>query len=177
MDVAGSSVTANASRGDVKPAAPKKRAAGLSLSSLMSDEEITVELATEDDASAQPLPDAEALKAKWPELAAMYSAQPRLANALATAKLDTREEDGRVILSFALVSEAQRSWIADKKLRELEDRFQKLMNCNRIRLEPGVLPEEHQEDKKYRPVEKAQDLMQKNPEVGELIKDLSLDIR
>ena len=177
MDVAGSSVTANASRGDVKPAAPKKRAAGLSLSSLMSDEEITVELATEDDASAQPLPDAEALKAKWPELAAMYTAQPRLANALSTAKLETKEEDGRVILSFALVSEAQRSWIAEKKLRELEDRFQKLMNCNRIRLEPGVLPEEHQEDKKYMPVEKAQDLMQKNPEVGELIKDLSLDIR
>ena len=177
MDVAGSSVTANASRGDVKPAAPKKRAAGLSLSSLMSDEEITVELATEDDASAQPLPDAEALKAKWPELAAMYTAQPRLANALSTARLETKEEDGRVILSFALVSEAQRSWIAEKKLRELEDRFQKLMNCNRIRLEPGVLPEEHQEDKKYMPVEKAQDLMQKNPEVGELIKDLSLDIR
>ncbi|MBR5906172.1 MAG: DNA polymerase III subunit gamma/tau [Bacteroidales bacterium] len=164
-------------RGADKPAALRKRAAGLSLSSLMSDEEITVELATEADSGEQPLPDAEALKAKWPELAAMYSAQPRLANALATAKLDTREEDGRVILSFALVSEAQRSWIADKKLRELEDRFQKLMNCNRIRLEPEVLPEEHQEDKKYMPVEKAQDLMQKNPEVGELIKDLSLDIR
>ena len=164
-------------RGADKPAAARKRAAGLSLSSLMSDEEIKVELAPESGDSGQPLPDAEALKAKWPELAAMYSAQPRLANALATAKLDTKEEDGRVFLSFALVSEAQRSWIADKKLRELEDRFQKLMNCNRIRLEPGVLPEEHQEDKKYMPVEKAQDLMQKNPEVGELIKDLSLDIR
>jgi len=156
---------------------PRKRAAGLSLTSLMSDEEITVELAPENEGAEQLLPDAEALKAKWPELAAMYFAQPRLANALATAKLDTREEDGRVILSFALVSEAQRSWIADKKLRELEDRFQKLMNCNRIRLEPEVLPEEHQEDKKYMPVEKAQDLMQKNPEVSELIKDLSLDIR
>ena len=176
MDVAGSSTTADASRGEVKQAAAKK-AAGLSLSSLMSDEEIKVELAPESGDSGQPLPDAEVLKAKWPELAAMYSAQPRLANALATAKLDTKEEDGRVILSFALVSEAQRSWIADKKLRELEDRFQKLMNCNRIRLEPEVLPEEHQEDKKYMPVEKAQDLMQKNPEVGELIKDLSLDIR
>ncbi len=163
---------------ELKPAAgPKKKAAGLSLSSLMSDEEVKVELAPESGEYGQPLPDAEALKAKWPELAAMYSAQPRLANALATAKLDTKEEDGRVILGFALVSEAQRSWIADKKLRELEDRFQKLMNCNRIRLEPGVLPEEQQEDKKYMPVEKAQDLMQKNPEVGELIKDLSLDIR
>ena len=156
---------------------PRRKASGLSLSSLMNDEEITVELAPEADGGEQKLPEAEALKAKWPELAAMYTAQPRLANALATAKLDTREEDGRVVLSFALVSEAQRSWIADKKLRELEDRFQKLMNCSRVRLEPGVLPEEQQEDKKYMPVEKAQDLMSKNPEVAGLIKDLGLDIR
>ena len=162
---------------DPKPAAPKKRASGLSLSSLMSDEEITVELAQEDDGAEQPLPDAEELKARWPELAAMYTSQPRLANALTTASLDTREEDGRIILSFALVNEAQCNWIAEKKLRELEDRFQKLANCSRIRLEPCVLPEEQQEDKKYMPVEKAKDLMQRNPEVGELIKDLSLDIR
>ncbi len=161
-----------------KPTAPKKRASGLSLSSLMGGDDTADEPVQEDTAeSQQPLPDAEELKAKWSELAAMYTAQPRLANALATASLEVREEDGRVVLGFALVSEAQRSWIADKKLRELEDRFQKLLNCSRIRLEPGVLPEEHQEDKKYMPVEKAQDLMQRNPEVGELIKDLSLDIR
>ena len=136
-----------------------------------------MELAKEETAAGQALPDAEAVKAKWPELAAMYTAQPRLANALATARLETKKEDGRLILSFALVNEAQKNWIADKKLRELEERFQKLTECNLIRLEPDVLPEEHQEDKKYMPVEKAQDLMQKNPEVGELIKDLSLDIR
>ena len=159
-----------------KLAAQRKRPAGLSLSSLMSDEEVTVELAQEEE-SAQPLPDPEEMKAKWPELAAMYEAQPRLRNALATARLETREEDGRLILSFALVSEAQRSWIAEKKLRELEERFQKLAGSPKVRLEPGVLPEEHQEDKKYMPVEKAQDLMSKNPEVGALIKDLSLDIR
>ena len=160
-------------------AAPRqrKKAAGLSLSSLMNDEEITVELAPAEEGGEQKLSEAEALKEKWPELAAMYTAQPRLANALATAKLDTREEDGRVVLTFALVSEAQRSWIADKKLRELEERFQKLMNCSRVRLEPGVLPEEQQEDKKYMPVEKAQDLMSRNPEVAGLIKDLGLDIR
>lgn len=147
------------------------------MSSLMNDEEITVELAPAEEGGEQKLPEAEALKEKWPELAAMYTAQPRLANALATAKLDTREEDGRVVLTFALVSEAQRSWIADKKLRELEERFQKLVNCSRVRLEPGVLPEEQQEDKKYMPVEKAQDLMSRNPEVAGLIKDLGLDIR
>ena len=173
----GSKAGEPASREASPVAVPRKKAAGLSLSSLINNEEVSVAKAPETGTADQPLPDAEAVKAKWSELAAMYESQPRLANALATAKLETKEEDGRIVLSFALVNEAQRSWIAEKKLRELEERFQKLTACNRIRLEPGVLPEEHQEDKKYMPVEKARDLMEKNPEVGELIKELSLDIR
>ena len=144
----------------------------------MSNEEITVELAPEaEEAAVEQLPDAESVKAKWPELTEMYTSQPRLANALATAKLSCHEEDGRLILSFALVNEAQKNWIAEKKLRELEDRFQKILDCPKIRLEPDVLPEDKQEKKVYMPVEKAQDLMQKNAEVGELIKDLALDVR
>ncbi len=156
---------------------PRKKASGLSLSSLMSDDEITVELATEAEGAAAELPDAEAITAKWAELAAMYTSQPRLANALATAKLDVQQGDGNVIVGFALTNEAQKNWIAEKMLRSLEDRFQKLMNCNRIRLEPGVVPAEEQGQRIYMPVEKAQDLMSRNSEVNELIKDLALDIR
>ncbi len=156
---------------------PRRRAAGLSLSSLMNGEEEAVAAVVAEDSGSQPLPDAGVLKEKWPELAAMYAAQPRLANALATAKLEIREEEGRMVVAFALVNEAQRNWIAEKKLRELEDRMQALAGSKAVRLEPEVLPEEHQEDKKYLPIEKAQDLIGKNPEVGELIKDLSLDIR
>ncbi|MBO4671171.1 MAG: DNA polymerase III subunit gamma/tau [Bacteroidales bacterium] len=157
---------------------PAKTAAGLSLSSLMSDEEITVELAPEaaSDVPVQ-LPDAETVQAKWAELAGMYSAQPRLSNALANAKLESREEGGILIVDFALVNEAQKNWIAEKKLRELEERFQKLLECPKVRLEPGVIPEEQQEAKIYMPVEKAQDLISKNAEVSELVKDLALDIR
>lgn len=149
----------------------------MSLSSLMNGEEEAIAAVAAEDSGSQPLPDAGVLKEKWPELAAMYAAQPRLANALATAKLEIREEEGRMVVAFALVNEAQRNWIAEKKLRELEDRMQALAGSKAVRLEPEVLPEEHQEDKKYLPIEKAQDLIGKNPEVGELIKDLSLDIR
>ena len=157
---------------------PSKRASGLSLASLMSDEEITVELAPDVETDAPvALPDPESVLAKWPELAAMYSAQPRLANALANAKLEVHSADGLLTVDFALVNEAQKNWIAEKKLRELEERFQKLMDCPKIRLEPGVIPEEEQEKKIYMPVEKAQDLMSKNAEVSELVKDLALDIR
>ena len=163
-----------------KPKAPKpsRKASGLSLASLMSGEEITVELAPEAaEAEPAPLPGEDAVTAKWAELAATYTSQPRLAGALATAKLTLAEEDGLLKVSFALVSKAQRDWIAEKKLRELEDRMCKLLDCPRIRLYPDVIPEEHQEKKIYMPVEKAQDLMSRNPEVNELVKDLALDIR
>ena len=157
---------------------PVKRASGLSLASLMSDDEITVELAPDAAPEApRPLPDAETVGSKWKELAAMYSSQPRLSSALANAKLDTREEEGMLIVDFALVNEAQKNWIAEKKLRELEERFQKLLECTKLRLEPCVIPEEEQEAKIYMPVEKAQDLMAKNSEFSELVKDLALDIR
>ena len=166
---------------DVKEAGkevrPRKRAAGLSLSALMSDEEITVELATEEKAEPKALPEPEDVMAKWPELVAQYDSQPRLANALGTAKLSAVQEDGLVKLTFALVNEAQKNWIAEKRLRDLETRFCKLMDCTAIRLVPDVIPHDQQEKKIYMPVEKAQDLMSRNPEVNELVKDLALDIR
>lgn len=145
---------------------------------MSAEDEFTVELAA-DDASAAPvaLPDEEAVKAMWPGLAAMYASQPRLANALATARLDVQQSEDLVTVGFALTNEAQKNWIVEKKLRELEDRFQKLLSCTRVRLEPGVVPAEEQGQRIYMPVEKAQDLMSKNSEVSELIKDLALDIR
>ena len=167
---------------EIKTAAPahkpaKKRASGLSLSSLMEAPEITVELAPEADAETEKLPDDDAILAKWPELAASYASQPRLSNALATAKLEIKREDGRLTLSFALMNEAQKNWIADKKLRELEERFRKLTDCNSIWLQPDVIPEDQQEAKMYMPEDKARDLMSKNSEVAALVKDLGLDIR
>ena len=157
---------------------PRKRASGLSLSSLMSGEK-EEESAEKADAVIVPgaLPSAEEVQAKWTELAATYTAQPRLSGALATARLDVLQEDGMLKVSFALVSKAQRDWIAEKKLRELEDRFSAMLGCQSLRLYPEVLPEEQQEKKIYMPVEKAQDLMRRNSEVNELVKDLALDIR
>ena len=161
-----------------KPRA-RRRASGLSLASLIEGEEITVELAPEESsAAAASLPDAATLESKWQELSATYTtSQPRLANALSGAKVTVEEAEGGIILSFALVNEAQKNWIAEKKLRELEERFRKICDCPKIRLEPCVVPEEEQEDKIYMPQEKARDLMSKNAEVGQLVKDLALDIR
>lgn len=122
------------------------------------------------------LPSDEQLVAKWKELAESYASKPRLANALSEAKLSFREEDGRKVVSFTVTNEAQRRWIEEKMLREMENDFCSLAACRMLRLEPAVLPEEEMKEVKYMPKEKAEDLISHNEEVRNLVMDLSLDV-
>ena len=122
-------------------------------------------------------PAEETLSAKWKELAAMYGSQPRLANALAQATLSFREEDGRQVVEFTVTNEAQKKWIEERILRDLEDKYAKLIGTGRIRLEPTVLPEQEQAPRIYMPSEKAEVLISKNEEVRNLVVDLGLDIK
>ena len=163
-----------------KDGAPKKKkASSLSLAALLSDDEPELMPPSQPEAASQPeaLPEDAALAGQWKELAAQYSTQPRLANALANANLSFREEDGRMVVSFTVTNEAQKKWIEERILRDLEGRFARLTGCGKIRLEPAVLPEEEQEKKIYMPSEKAEDLMSKNEEVRRLVVDLDLDIK
>ncbi len=163
-----------------KPA-PRKRKTGasLSLAALLSDDEPEIMPASTPapQAAPQALPTDEEIAAKWKDLAAMYGAQPRLANALANAALQCREEDGRKIVGFSVTNEAQKKWIEERILRDLEDKFAKLTGCGRIRLEPSVVAEEEQGPRIYMPTEKAEDLMNRNEEVRKLVVDLGLDIK
>ena len=164
-----------------KPA-PRKRKTGasLSLAALLSDDEPEIMPAATPDPAAAPqaLPSDEEIAARWKELAAQYGGvQPRLANALANATLQCREEDGRKVIGFSVTNEAQKKWIEERILRDLEDRFAKLTGCGRIRLEPSVVAEEEQGPRIYMPTEKAADLMSKNEEVRKLVVDLALDIK
>ena len=129
------------------------------------------------DEKPEALPEDGALAGQWKELAAQFASQPRLANALSNANLSFREEDGRKVVSFTVTNEAQKKWIEERILRDLEGKFARLTGCGKLRLEPTVLPEEEQEKKIYMPSEKAEDLMSKNEEVRNLVVDLGLDIK
>ena len=72
----------------------------------------------EEEVKQETLPDDESLAARWKELAA-ETPQPRLANALANAKLSIREEEGNKILEFSVTNEAQKRWIEEKMLHDL----------------------------------------------------------
>ena len=155
----------------------KKKASSLSLSALLNEEEPEVMPASGAVQEEQALPADELLGEKWKELAAQYGSQPRLANALAKAALSFREEDGRKVVAFTVTNEAQKKWIEERMLRDLEDRYAKLCACGKIRLEPVVPVEEEQGPRIYMPTEKAEDLMSKNEEVRNLVVDLGLDIK
>lgn len=174
----GSSSTAGGGEAAIKKE-PRKSGSSLSLSALLSDDEpdVVQPAAKGPEEAAEPVLTDEELAGKWKELAAMYAAQPRLASALANAKLSFGEADGRKVVSFTVTNEAQKKWIEERILRDLEARFAKLTGCTRIRLEPGVLPEEEQGPRIYMPTEKAEDLMSKNEEVRNLVVDLGLDIK
>lgn len=162
---------------DDKPKRTPRKPSSLSLSSLMDekeDEAAPVEAKAE---KAEELPSDDVIAAKWQELAAAQSTQPRLANALSSAKLNMREDAGVKVVEFAVTNEAQKKWIEERILRTLESQFSKILSCGKIRLEPTVVPEEAQEERKYMPAEKAEDLISRNEEVRNLVTDLGLDVK
>lgn len=170
-----------------QPAAPARRrgvksAASLSFSSLVAENDEGP--AAPPPAAAAPeeknYPSDEEIRARWQELASMYGTQPRLSNALsgASLKIAAEEQDGRRLVEFSVINEAQKKWIEEKVLRDLEARFCRLTGCKLLRLQPYVLPvEENTGERKYMPAEKAEDLMNKNAEVKNLVIDLALDIK
>lgn len=155
---------------------PAKSGSNLSFSSLMSEEEQTVG-SEEENGQAGVLPEDDLLRSKWSLLPSAYKDKPRLESALSKSTLKISEEEGRKLVEFTVTNEAQKRWIEEKVLRELERRYCDLVGSTAIRLAPSVLPDEQKEDVKYMPVEKAEDLMGKNEEVRNLVQDLSLDVK
>lgn len=156
-----------------------KSGAALSMSALISDEPEKAD--DTEDAQNGPgtveLPSDEVMESGWKKLSEGYSDKPRLANALSNAKLEFSQEDGHKVVSFSVTNEAQRKWIEDKMLRELEVKMCELVSCKALRLRPFVLPEEELPDKKYMPKDKAEDLVRNNAEVRSLVTDLQLDVK
>ena len=156
-----------------------KSGAALSMSALISDEPEKAD--DTEDVQNSPgtveLPSDEVMESGWKKLSEGYSDKPRLSNALSNAKLEFSQEDGHKVVSFSVTNEAQRKWIEDKMLRELEVKMCELVSCKALRLRPFVIPEEELPDKKYMPKDKAEDLVRNNAEVRSLVTDLQLDVK
>ena len=156
--------------------APKTGSA-LSMSAILQEkEEKPVEEAHAETEAA--LPDDAAVKAGWKDLIAKFEARPRLANALAKAELRMSEEAGVKSVFFSVSNAAQKQWIEEKLLRDLETTFREILKSRKVNLHVDDVPEEEPGEKKpYMPEEKAKDLMDKHPEVRAFVADLGLDTK
>lgn len=158
------------------PGSPRARrtAASVSLGSMIAEAEGQRGTATEVKAADPLLPD-EQIRAKWPELGARFASRPRLANAISNARLEIREENGMKIVRFFVVSDAQSDWIKSTMLTRMQEEFKQLAGSSKLGIEVDVLPQEEQKPVVYLDKDKAKRMMNENPEVALLVKELELD--
>ena len=160
-----------------------KQGSSLSLKSIMEDgaaeaaSDKPVEAAPVQASAADALPSNEILTEKWKSLVAEYAAQPRLASTLSSAELTFSVEDGMKLVVFKVLNEAQKKWIEEKRLRELEGVLQRLTASSMVRLRVDVLPDEGQKETPYTPTEQAEVLMRDNEEVRNTVIAFGLDIK
>ena len=160
--------------------APRRRAAktgsALSMNALMDEkkEEMPVEAPQE----AAQLPSDETVLEKWKELARLYESRPRLASTLSSGKVEVSEADGVKIVDFSVRNEAQKQWIEEKLLRDMEGKLRDLLSSSKVNILIKVVQEEGDAEKvPYMPEDKAKDLMDKNPDVRAFIADMGLDTK
>ena len=180
----GASAIISASGETLPPAAgstvPRRRQAktgsALSMNALMEEkpEEQAAE-AVQQEASA--LPEDELVSLKWKELAGQYSSKPRLASMLSGGNIQLSEQNGVKQVEFFVTNDAQKLWVEEKMLRELEKKLRDLLFCSRVNVVVSVTPMEESEKVPYMPEEKAKDLMEKNPEVRAFVAEMGLDTK
>ena len=154
------------------PARRTRRSGGpsISIKSLMSQKEETVEESAEKKRSEAP--SEEEIREQWKLCAKLFEDKPRLANAILNSVLEFGHEEGQTVMTFLVANEAQAKWIRDKALSKLEAKLQELLDWKEISLRVDQNPESASSATPYSPEEKFQDIRERNPQVDSLIKSL-----
>lgn len=162
-------------------AAPARRkrtskSAALSLDAIKEESNATSSEVADSSLSDR-IPENAEIIGHWQKLPEQYRSRPRLYSTLATTKLNVKEMDGYKLLEFYVMNLAQKNWVEQELLRELEVKLQKSLGTKRVRLAVEVIPEEKVEKKIYMPEDKAKAMMAGNEEIRNLVKDLDLDVK
>lgn len=162
-------------------AAPARRkrtskSAALSLDAIKEESNATSSEVANNNLSDR-IPENAEITGHWQKLPEQYRSRPRLYSTLATTKLNVKEMDGYKLLEFYVMNLAQKTWVEQELLRELEDKLQKSLGTKRVRLAVEVIPEEKVEKKIYMSEDKAKAMMAGNEEIRNLVKDLDLDVK
>ena len=158
-----------------KPAPKPRRKAAISLTSMM-EETMAQEASVPDGKEEGEAPGEEKLREAWGELCGRYVSRPRLATAMSGASLAFALNGDIMDMTFEVTNDAQKKWIEENLLTELEKGLKEISGSGKLRLMVAAAQVVHN-DKKYLPEEKAKELMKQNPEVNSLVKDLGLNIK
>ena len=155
----------------------KSAAASLSLDSIGNNEGAEEDKAVSDSRMSDRIPSDEEIMAKWKCLPEQYASRPRLASTLASAKVEIVEMDGYKRVDFYLMNLSQKKWVEENLLHNIEGILWKMLNTNKLKLNPEVMPEEAVEKKIYLAEDKAKIVASDNEEVRNLVTDLGLDVK
>ena len=180
-ETASATETSAAPETPAETAAPARRkrtskSAALSLDAIK-EESTAASSEVADSSLSDRMPENAEITGHWQKLPEQYRSRPRLYSTLATTKLNVKEMDGYKLLEFYVMNLAQKTWVEQELLRELEDKLQKSLGTKRVRLAVEVIPEEKVEKKIYMPEDKAKAMMAGNEEIRNLVKDLDLDVK
>ena len=122
---------------------------------------------------------AETLPAYLKEIAREYEAtQNRFAIMLTTTQAELGEAEGVPVVTLFVKNAAQKKWIEDTKIRELQRHLCRLSSLRKIQIAVELEPvDESVEKPLYMPEEQARDLMEKNEAVQHFVSTFGLDVK
>lgn len=163
------------------PAAPARRkraskSAALSLDAIR-EESSPAAVESVSASLSDRIPEEAEIRENWKKLPALYESRPRLSSMLESTKVVVKPMDGYVLVEFYVTNLAQKSWVEQELLRDLEDNLQKMLGSRGLRLAVEVTPDEKMEKKIYMPDDKAKVMIAGNEEIGNLVKDFDLEVK
>ncbi len=161
------------------PVARRKRssrsASSLSLDSITEEDAKT----SADNANnlSDRIPEDDEVFEAWKKIPANYASRPRLYTTLSTTKIAVKPMEGYKLLEFYVMNLAQKTWVEQELLKEIEAKIQQELGSSQVRLAVAVIAEEKVEKKIYMPADKAKVMISENAEVEKFVKDLDLDVK
>ena len=103
--------------------------------------------------------------------------QPRLASCLTSDKNEVSIEDAQVRVVLKVLNESQRSWMQEKKSRELTQSLRKRVSYDALDVVIETLPQDIQTAKAYSPEQQLKEMLQANPEIGPVLESFDAVIK
>ncbi len=155
----------------------RRSGVGMSMTELASKTN-NLDTAAQAKLDAGAVPNEEAVEKAWADIIKMCQDNPvstRLASIFSHAphKIIMEADCARLVISVE--NEATKAWLQDKFVQRMEAKLRQNVGSSKLVFLVDVTPIEESEPVVYLNQDKAKKMMENNPEVGNLVKDLELD--